>query len=148
MVKNDKTCRFVYRDSVWVGSDMVGLGVSSFSHMSGVHFQNVSSWNGYLERVEADGLAVERAFPTSERERLTREMILQLKLGVIRTEYFERKFGARILKEFGSAFTDLERRGLLETGDDEIRLTRKGLLQVDQLLPEFYAPEYRNARYT
>jgi oxygen-independent coproporphyrinogen-3 oxidase len=148
MVKNDKTCRFVYRDSVWVGSDMVGLGVSSFSHMSGVHFQNVSSWNGYLERVEADGLPVERAFPTSERERLTREMILQLKLGVIRTDYFERKFGARILQEFESAFTDLERRGLLETGDDKIHLTRKGLLQVDQLLPEFYAPEYRNARYT
>jgi oxygen-independent coproporphyrinogen-3 oxidase len=148
MVKNDKTCRFVYRDSVWVGSDMVGLGVSSFSHMSGVHFQNLSNWNKYLERIEADGLAVERAFPTSERERLTREMILQLKLGAIRTGYFEHKFGARILQEFGSSFTDLERRGLLETDEDEIRLTRKGLLQVDQLLPEFYAPEYRNARYT
>ena len=32
--------------------------------------------------------------------------------------------------------------------DMEVRLTRDGLLRVDQLLPVFYAPEYRNARYT
>jgi oxygen-independent coproporphyrinogen-3 oxidase len=148
MVKRDKTCRFVYRDSVWVGSDMVGLGVASFSHMSGVHFQNVSGWKEYLDRLEADRLPIHRAFPTSEHERLTREMILQLKLGVLRSEYFERKFDVRILREFGETFAGLERRGMLELGDDGVRLTRQGLLQVDQLLPEFYAPEYRNARYT
>ena len=31
---------------------------------------------------------------------------------------------------------------------DEIQLTQRGLLQVDSLLPTFYAPEYQNTRYT
>ena len=38
MVKKNKRCRFVYRDSVWHGTDMVGTGVASFSHMNGIHF--------------------------------------------------------------------------------------------------------------
>ena len=37
---------------------------------------------------------------------------------------------------------------MLTLDDDKIRLTHQGLLRVDQLLPEFYAPKYRNARYT
>src|SRR5262249_49315699 len=44
MVRRDKPCRFVYRNSVWQGCDMLGTGVASFSHVSGVHFQNLASW--------------------------------------------------------------------------------------------------------
>jgi oxygen-independent coproporphyrinogen-3 oxidase len=148
VVKRDKAARFVYRDSVWQGTDMIGAGVSSFSHVSGVHFQNVSSWGGYLARLQSDQLPVERAFAISERERLTRETILQLKLGRIGSEYFQKKFGVEILDEFRSAFGALEAEKMLEIHGNEVRLTREGLLRVDQLLPVFYAPEYRNARYT
>ncbi|MEZ6016292.1 MAG: radical SAM protein [Planctomycetota bacterium] len=42
---------FLYRDALWHGSDLLGLGVSSFSHLGGVHFQNEPSFGGYLERV-------------------------------------------------------------------------------------------------
>ncbi|HEU4477937.1 MAG TPA: radical SAM protein, partial [Pyrinomonadaceae bacterium] len=35
-----KTCRFIYRDALWHGGDMIGIGVSSFSHFGGVNFQN------------------------------------------------------------------------------------------------------------
>jgi len=136
VVKRDKAARFVYRDSLWQGTDMIGAGVSAFSHVNGVHFQNVSSWGGYLARVQSDQLPVERA------------LILQLKLGHIGSEYFRKKFGVEILDEFRSAFGALEAEKMLEIHGDEVRLTRKGLLRVDQLLPVFYAPEYRNARYT
>ena len=36
----------------------------------------------------------------------------------------------------------------VEVTDDTVRLTPGGLLRVDSLLPEFYAPEYQHARYT
>ena len=39
-----KPCRFIYTDSLWHGGDMIGLGVSSFSHFDGVHFQNLSKF--------------------------------------------------------------------------------------------------------
>ena len=60
------------------GADLLALGVSSFGHVGGVHYQNLSGWTPYLEAVEAGRLPFGRAFPTGESERMTREMILQL----------------------------------------------------------------------
>jgi len=148
MVKAGRVSGFVYRDAVWRGSDMIGAGVASFSHMSGVHFQNVSSWEEYVGSLRADCLPIGRAFPTSARERLTREMILQLKHGRLDAGYFREKFQVDILKEFDSGYRRLEEEGMLTVDADGVRLTREGLLRVDQLLPEFYDPKYSNARYT
>jgi oxygen-independent coproporphyrinogen-3 oxidase len=148
LVRKDRPTRFVYRDSVWQGCDLLGAGVASFSHVGGVHLQNLSGWTPYLERVLAGEPPLDRAFRPSDDERLTREMILQLKLGRIRTDYFRDKFGVDIVERFGEPFRRLEQQEMLNVDAGEIRLTRRGLLRVDQLLPEFYAPEYRNARYT
>ena len=148
VVKRGQPVRFVYRDSVWRGCDLVGAGVASFSHLSGVHFQNESGWEPYLTRAEVDELPVARAFATSHAERLTREMILQLKLGRLDPAYFQQKFGADILSDFRPAFERLAGRDMLEVANGTVRLTRRGLLRVDTLLPEFYDPKYRDARYT
>jgi oxygen-independent coproporphyrinogen-3 oxidase len=148
MVKKGKNSTFVYRNSVWHGCDMLGTGVASFGHMSGVHIQNVDTWEEYIQRLEENQLPLGRAFQTSTRERLIREMILQLKLGEIGAKYFEHKFQMNILSEFMSAFNKLEKAGMLEIHADRIRLTKTGFLRVDHLLPEFYEEKYRGARYT
>lgn len=148
MVKKSKHSRFVYRNSVWQGCDMLGTGVASFSHMSGVHFQNAASWNEYMTQLEMKLLPLSRAFVTSARERLTRETILQMKFGVINTNYFKQKFDADIIAEFGQVFDALKQQGMLEYDQQEVRLTTQGLLRVDLLLHQFYEPKYRNARYT
>jgi len=148
MVKRGNRSPFVYRNSVWRGCDLVGAGVSSFSHVSGIHYQNISGWEGYLERVGAGELPIDRGFAPSDHERMTRELILQLKLGQVETAYFSEKFGVAILEEFAGSLDRLRQRKMLEIEDDRIRLTHEGLLRVDSLLPEFYAPEYQNARYT
>ncbi len=148
MVKENTTCKFVYRDAVWQGTDMLGTGVASFGHMSDVHMQNSPSWDAYIEPIQAGKLPLKRAFAPSKDECLVREIILQLKLGEIQTEYFEKKFEADILKRFAPAFNQLEREGMLAVDSNAVRLTRQGLLRVDQLLPEFYADVYRDSRYT
>lgn len=139
---------FVYRDSVWRGCDLLGAGVASFSHVDGVHFQNESNWEPYLKRIEAGEMAVHRAFATSDRERWTREAILQLKLGRLDPAYFETKFGVDLLAEFAPVLEKLKRDGMLEAKEGTVRLTRQGLLRVDSLLPAFYSARYRGARYT
>ena len=73
---------------------------------------------------------------------------MQLKLGHLDPEYFRGKFQVDILKQFGPAFRQLESQQMLRMDGGRLQLTREGLLRVDQLLPEFYAPEHRNARYT
>ena len=150
VLKNDKPCKFVYRDAVWQGSDMIGTGVASFSHLSGIHFQNAPSWGDYLSTIEAGELPIYRAFKPTDDEKLTREIILQLKLGKINPSYFQSKFNADILTLYRSEFEKLQNESMLriQSDQDEIQLTQKGLLQVDALLPVFYAPEYQNTRYT
>jgi oxygen-independent coproporphyrinogen III oxidase len=140
--------RFVYRDSVWHGSDMLGAGVASFSHLSGVHFQNVAGWSEYLAALADKRLPLGRGLAITDRERLIREMILQLKLGTLALPYFHAKFGVDVVKEFAPAWAELADEGMLRLGDDIVELTPAGLLQVDRLLPSFYDERYRNARYT
>jgi oxygen-independent coproporphyrinogen-3 oxidase len=144
----DSRSRFVYRDALWHGADLLGTGVASFSHVGGVHFQNVSGWEPYLAGLERGELQVDRAYALSPAERLTREMILQLKLGRLDPAYFMNKFGTDIVNKWSEAWNDLRGRGLAEVTPQGITLTREGLLQVDHLLPAFYAPEFRNIRYT
>jgi oxygen-independent coproporphyrinogen-3 oxidase len=148
LVRRDKSCNFVYRDAVWHGCDMLGTGISSFSHVSGCHFQNTSTWEEYLAAVEAGELPLDRGLAPSRRELLTREVALQLKLGRLDGSYFQDKFGVDVLAEFAPAWERLRRRGMLQPLPERIELTRRGLLRVDQLLPELYDERYRHARYT
>jgi oxygen-independent coproporphyrinogen-3 oxidase len=140
--------RFVYRDSVWHGSDLLGTGVASFSHINDVHFQNVDGWGDYLAMVGDGELPAGRAYSTSDRERLIRELILQLKLGQIGNAYFLEKFGVDVQAEFAKPLQKLESQGFLSIEKQTIRLTRKGLLRVDSLLPELYDAPHRGARYS
>lgn len=148
MVRSKETTRFVYRDSVWNGCDLLGTGVASFSHLSGVHFQNVDGWGEYLATVGAGRLPLGRAFPTSKRDRLIRQLILQLKRGRLETAPLGLEFGVDILDEFSGELAELGARDMLRTDDSSVELTRRGLLQVDTLLPTFYDRQYRGARYT
>ena len=148
LVRRGRPAEFLYRDALWRGSDMIGAGVSSISHVGGVHFQNADRWEEYLGALDEDRLAIGRALPTTAAQRLVREMILQLKLGSVRPACFREKFGVDVLAEFESAWETLEDEGMLTRGPEEVRLTPEGMLRVDQLLPLFYAPEFRNARYT
>jgi len=148
MVKAGSRDPFIYRDALWQGADLLALGVSAFGHMSGIHYQNEAAWTPYMERVEKDELPIARAYVTTEAERLTRQLILQLKRGYLERQPFQEKFGVDILERFGAAFAQLEEGGMLRREESGVRLTPAGLLQVDQLLPTFYDAKYQGARYT
>lgn len=148
MVRDPDRCRFVYRDAVWHGCDLLGTGVASFSHLNEVHFQNVDGWGEYLSRLAEGRLPIGRAYPTSRRDRFIRELVLQLKLGEVDLGYFRQKFDIDIAEELAAPLRRLESRHLLSRADGILRLTRRGLLQVDALLPEFYDPAHRGGRYT
>jgi oxygen-independent coproporphyrinogen III oxidase len=142
-----KTCRFIYTDALWHGGDMIGLGVSSFSHFGGVNFQNAHNFEDYLRILKTDQLPLFRAISLTPRQRLIREMILQLKTGLLDKEYFRGKFGVDVWEEFEPVYVDLADQGLLFQDRERIVLTRNGLLEVDRFLLEFFEPELRTVRY-
>ncbi len=148
LIKNPATDHFIYRDSVWRGADLLATGVSSFGHLQGVHYQNVDRMEDYLARLEAGDLPVNRALTPTPHQLLIRELVLQLKEGGVDRQPFLEKFGVDIITEFGDVFARQEAAGYLHQQDGEIRLTRKGLLQVDSLLPEYFEDAFREVRYT
>jgi len=144
----ERGSKFVYRDSLWHGADMFGTGVASFGHVSGVHVQNVDSWENYLAHLQKGELPLSRAMPVAPRQLLLREMMLQLKTGRLDSGYFRRKFQADILQEFADGFSMLRQGGFAVEENGDVKLTRPGLLQVDRLLPTFFETEFRGTRYT
>jgi oxygen-independent coproporphyrinogen-3 oxidase len=148
LVKPERHAGFVYRDSLWHGADLVGTGVASFGHFQGVHYQNVDTWEQYLAKLDAGALPLHRALPVTPHQLLIREMILQTKTGKLDAGYFRGKFGVEILQEFKEGFESLVVEGFAVVDGDQIRLTRKGLLQADTLLPRFFEVEHRGIRYT
>ncbi len=138
---------FLYRDALWRGADMLGLGVSSFGHLGGVHYQNESSFDTYISRCEAGEAPVHRAYETNAEERLIREFILQLKLGHLEPAYFSDKFGVDVLERFAKPLQEHQDAGYLVLDGDGIRTTREGLLRIDGLLPSFFLEQHRTTRY-
>jgi oxygen-independent coproporphyrinogen-3 oxidase len=146
-VKDRSKTKFLYRDRLWAGADLLSLGVASFGHIGGVHYQNHHDFDVYVSRIQSGDLPIYRALTPTDDERFIRELILQLKLGSISRRYFENKFGADPIQRFEQPVRTLKDWGYLSVAGDEVRLNREGLLQVDRLLHEFFLPEHRNARY-
>ena len=142
-----KPARFIYTDNLWHGGDMIGLGVSSFSHFDGVHFQNHPSFEDYVTALENNQQPLWRALRLTPKQRLIREMVLLLKTGAIDTKYFQSKFGVDVWQEFQSVYERLSQDEMLRRNNGSIELTRRGLLQVDHFLAEFFEPELKAVRY-
>ena len=146
-VKNKETTKFFYRDRLWAGADLLGLGVASFGHLQGTHYQNQHDFEPYVKALHAGQLPVYRAMTPTEDERLIREFILQLKLGRTSCDYFQKKFGVDVRQRFAQPLRALQDWGFGKVEGDAVVLNRDGLLQVDRLLHEFFLPEHKNARY-
>ena len=148
-VKDPTRTTFVYRDRLWQGADLAGLGVASFGHINGVHMQNLDSWGPYAEAVQSGQIPLNRAYQPTNEERMIRELVLQLKLGSIRPSYFQDKYQVDIRSRFAPPLESLRRDGFLEElSNDTVRLSRVGLLRVDSLLPRFFLPTHTDIRYT
>src|SRR5258706_268764 len=148
-VKDPSRTRFLYRDRLWQGADLVGLGVASFGHVNGVHLQNLDTWEAYGEALGRRAQPLHRAYRPRQEERTIRQLVRPLKRGSIRPAYFEEKYEVDIRTRFLEPLASLAADGYLAAaGDDVVALSREGLLRVDTLLNRFFLPEHRQVRYT
>lgn len=146
-VKDKSKTKFIYRDRLWAGADLLGLGVASFGHLQGTHYQNQHEFDPYVKAIQNGQLPIYRALTPTPEERFIREFVLQLKLGQVSCNYFKNKFGIDPKQRFADPLQRLADWGFASINGDVVQLNRDGLLQVDRLLHEFFLPEHRNARY-
>jgi oxygen-independent coproporphyrinogen-3 oxidase len=148
-VKDPARTRFVYRDRLWQGADLAGLGVASFGHINGVHMQNLDQWEPYRAAVRRGEIPLGRAYRPTDEERMIRELVLQLKRGEVRPAYFAGKYGVDVLSRFGEQVAALVAEGYVdEASADRVALSRLGLLRADVLLRRFFLPQHSGIRYT
>ena len=147
VVKDPAKVKFIYREGLFSGADILSIGVASFGHLHGVHYQNQHEFDPYVQRVNAGEFPTFRALTPSADERFIREFILQLKLGQVSRAKIQAKFGADPATHFAAPIQRLKDWGFLEVDGDLIRINREGLMQIDKLLHEFFLPEHQGNRY-
>jgi oxygen-independent coproporphyrinogen-3 oxidase len=148
-VKDPTRTSFVYRDRLWQGADLVGLGVASFGHLNGVHMQNLDQWEPYSAAVRRGEIPLNRAYRPTHEERMIRELVLQLKRGSIRPAYFKDKYDVDVPARFHQQLAELRAEGYLaEAGPERVTLSRDGLLRADLLVRRFFLPQHAGIRYT
>lgn len=140
--------RFVYQDAQYHGADLLGIGLSSFSYLAGIHFQNKTDYAEYIASVGKGERPLLRAHRLDADERLVRGFVLQLKLGWVDSVYFAEKFGADVLERFKEPLRRCAEQGWLTMDSSGVRLTRDGLVRIDRLLPAFYQARHRDVRYS
>ncbi len=148
MVRDPKKVNFSYRDNLWRGSDLLATGVASFGHISGIHYQNQSDWDGYVGAIAEKRLPLSRGCQPTKHQLLVRELILQMKSGKLELDYFSDKFGVDVLSEWSDVWKQHCDSGMLEVKGQRVELTRKGLLHADALLPAFFETVHQGIRYT
>jgi len=145
--RNTRHRRFVYQEEQYRGADLVGIGLSSFSYVAGVHYQSHASMDEYLESLADGRLPISRAYVLNKRDRLVREFVLQLKLGRVEARPFRQKHGAAIRDFFAEPLQKFAARGWLTFNDETVTLTRQGLMRVDRMLSDFYLSEHCGQSY-
>lgn len=149
VVRNPEKTRFIYRDALWQGADMMGTGVASFGHLGGVHVQNLDTWETWNEALGRGVAPWSRAYELTPQERFVREAILLSKKGRLKGSEFLERHGLIPAREFRDVFASWCERGMAQIEGDDVVLTRPGLIQVDRMLPELFLPQHRNfTRYT
>lgn len=146
VVKRPDT-KFLYRQGLFDGTDILSVGVSSFGYIQGVNYQNQHDFDPYVAAAGQGRMPTFRAYALGAEERYIRELALQLKGGSVSIAAFTARFGTDPRERFAGAIEGLTDRGLMFVDGDRLGMTRAGLLQVDRLLFEFFRPEHRTGRF-
>lgn len=147
VVKDPAKTKFVYRQQLFSGADLLSVGVASFGHIGGTHYQNHHEFDPYVSAIHEGRSPVYRALTASQEDLYIREFMLLLKLGSVSRGHFTQKFGTDPLERFAKPIQTLKDWGYLSVDGDTIGLDRDGLLCVDLLIREFFKPEHRGTKY-
>ncbi|MCG8651885.1 MAG: coproporphyrinogen III oxidase, partial [Pirellulales bacterium] len=159
-VRDAGIVKFVYRDALWSGADMLAVGVSSFGYLNapdnagggltpggGMHYQNQHDIVPYNSAVIGGESPMFRALPIDQEEAMIREWVLQLKLGKINRLPFIEKFGVDPFEKWADVLQGYVDDKLITIEGDELFVPRQTLLRIDVLLYAFFKPEHQGVRY-
>lgn len=128
----------------WAGENVLGIGAGARSYLRDCDFQNGYSLHrrhkvltSYTESVENGGSPITAGYIMDKDERRRKRVLLGL-FALDRARY-RYEFGTDPLNDFSAEFNRLEHEGLVEIGDDVIRLTELGARFRENIVPLFFS---------
>jgi oxygen-independent coproporphyrinogen-3 oxidase len=122
----------------WTDKPYLGFGSSAHSYLQGNRFSNVCDIEEYINRITAEGSALDRMDPFQLEKRAAEAIFTGLRLmkGIDHTTIAER-YGIDILEQYTSTISDLLEIGLLEREGKILKLTKKGKIFSDEVFSRF-----------
>lgn len=122
----------------WRNEPYYGFGAGATSYINGVRARRIASPQAYIDAINAGSDAVEFSEQLDERSRLGETIIQGLRmLDGIDLHELQNKTSTNVLAEFGEKINLLEKRGLVEVVDNNMRVTHKGLMLLNDVSQEF-----------
>ncbi|HKQ09506.1 MAG TPA: coproporphyrinogen-III oxidase family protein [Blastocatellia bacterium] len=119
-----------HRRFAWTDTPMLGLGVSAYSTLPGLMFQNSRSFENYLADTAQGRWAVKRAHLLSAEEAAIRTFVLGVKLGRVRFA----ELAPSLLDSAIAAARDLADWELATATDIGFDLSRRGRILADDII--------------
>ncbi len=125
----------------WKGGEYLGLGVSAHSYIKkdwGIRQANTSNLEEYFKLIKEKGNAIIEEEALTKEKAMGEAVFLGLRMMEgIDLSYFKDRFGIGIDAAYPDAVKDLMEDGLLESGGGHLRLTKKGILFLNDVSVRF-----------
>jgi oxygen-independent coproporphyrinogen-3 oxidase len=123
---------------------LISVGSGVFSYLNHHQYYNYPDIKKYIESLQENELPVWKGIQLSKKERLARAMVLGMKSGVLNMENLGKQFDLKIFNHYKSKLQKLESLNLIEINNDEIILSKKGILFADEIAVQFITQDIKN----
>lgn len=123
----------------WRNGDYAGVGAGAHGHVAASRTMNQPSPRRYIETVNSGQSPVTNVEQIDADTAMSETMMLGLRLlsDGVEAKSFHRRHGVALLDQFGIEIRRLQQQGLLECGNDRVRLTGRGAMLANSVCAEF-----------
>jgi oxygen-independent coproporphyrinogen III oxidase len=126
----------------WRNAEYIALGAGAHGHLDSQRFNNILLPETYVETVNAGRLPVAESEEIDQATAIAETMMLGIRLtrdGISASAFIERH-GYSITEIYGETIEYLHSIGMIEWHDENLRLTRAGLLIANEVAERFLDP--------
>lgn len=142
--KNKDEISHYLRDWCCALTDVVGVGVSSWSNLRGVFSLNVGDHDlqKYYDYIRQGKVSVNRGKIRDRDDELRRSFILPLKNMTVSKKFYKARTGVDVNDVFGEQLAWFKEHDLIAENQDSIWLTKRGRYFADEVSTQFFNPNY------
>ncbi len=132
----------IHNKIYWDNDEYAGFGAGAHGYVDRVRYSNHGPIKKYIEAVESGHLPIIHEHEVTPLEQLEEQMFLGLrKVDGVEATAFEQKFHETIWEKYRTVIEELTCKGLLESDENGIRLTRSGRFVGNEVFQQFLLEE-------